>query len=149
MFGHSFVVFISWNSMRPVCYFCSFYFKIGACRHGDRCSRLHNKPTFSQVCLHLKLNFDLNKIGLLMFKVKSTSYVCYVEFLVWKKYIIEYKSYIYIWYVFELTIARIVISCHTFIEKYFFFTLKQSICIFTFTCMCYSIMLHFNGSFVK
>ncbi|XP_072049319.1 splicing factor U2AF 26 kDa subunit-like [Amphiura filiformis] len=27
---------------------CSFYFKIGACRHGDRCSRLHNKPTFSQ-----------------------------------------------------------------------------------------------------
>nr|XP_037847486.1 splicing factor U2AF 26 kDa subunit isoform X2 [Chlorocebus sabaeus] len=26
----------------------SFYFKIGACRHGDRCSRLHNKPTFSQ-----------------------------------------------------------------------------------------------------
>ncbi|XP_036088119.1 uncharacterized protein LOC107497628 isoform X2 [Rousettus aegyptiacus] len=28
---------------------CSFYFKIGACRHGDRCSRLHNKPTFNQV----------------------------------------------------------------------------------------------------
>ncbi|XP_031515491.1 splicing factor U2AF 26 kDa subunit isoform X7 [Papio anubis] len=27
---------------------CSFYFKIRACRHGDRCSRLHNKPTFSQ-----------------------------------------------------------------------------------------------------
>ncbi|XP_043928174.1 splicing factor U2AF 35 kDa subunit isoform X2 [Protopterus annectens] len=27
---------------------CSFYFKIGACRHGDRCSRLHNRPTFSQ-----------------------------------------------------------------------------------------------------
>ncbi|XP_069313389.1 splicing factor U2AF 26 kDa subunit isoform X2 [Eulemur rufifrons] len=27
---------------------CSFYFKIGACRHGDRCPRLHNKPTFSQ-----------------------------------------------------------------------------------------------------
>lgn len=32
---------------------CSFYFKIGACRHGDRCSRLHNKPTFSQVCVLL------------------------------------------------------------------------------------------------
>jgi len=30
---------------------CSFYFKIGACRHGDKCSRLHNKPTFSQVNL--------------------------------------------------------------------------------------------------
>uniref|UniRef100_A0A2K6MUM5 U2 small nuclear RNA auxiliary factor 1 like 4 n=2 Tax=Rhinopithecus TaxID=542827 RepID=A0A2K6MUM5_RHIBE len=27
---------------------CSFYFKIGVCRHGDQCSRLHNKPTFSQ-----------------------------------------------------------------------------------------------------
>uniref|UniRef100_A0A2R9CI19 C3H1-type domain-containing protein n=1 Tax=Pan paniscus TaxID=9597 RepID=A0A2R9CI19_PANPA len=27
---------------------CSFYFRIGACCHGDRCSRLHNKPTFSQ-----------------------------------------------------------------------------------------------------
>lgn len=30
---------------------CSFYFKIGACRHGERCSRLHNKPTFSQTLL--------------------------------------------------------------------------------------------------
>ena len=28
---------------------CSFYFKMGACTHGDRCSRIHNKPTFSQV----------------------------------------------------------------------------------------------------
>ncbi|XP_062217279.1 splicing factor U2af small subunit B-like [Phragmites australis] len=26
---------------------CPFYFKIGACRHGDRCSRIHNKPTIS------------------------------------------------------------------------------------------------------
>ncbi|GJV23958.1 splicing factor U2af small subunit B-like protein [Tanacetum coccineum] len=23
---------------------CPFYFKIGACRHGDGCSRLHTKP---------------------------------------------------------------------------------------------------------
>lgn len=30
---------------------CPFYFKIGACRHGDRCSRLHNKPTISQTIL--------------------------------------------------------------------------------------------------
>uniref|UniRef100_A0A2K6ELF3 U2 small nuclear RNA auxiliary factor 1 like 4 n=1 Tax=Propithecus coquereli TaxID=379532 RepID=A0A2K6ELF3_PROCO len=30
---------------------CSFYFKIGTCRHGDRCPRLHNKPTFSQTIL--------------------------------------------------------------------------------------------------
>lgn len=36
---------------------CPFYFKIGACRHGDRCSRLHLKPTFSQTLLlpHLYL----------------------------------------------------------------------------------------------
>lgn len=30
---------------------CSFYFKMGACRHGDKCSRLHNRPTFSQTLL--------------------------------------------------------------------------------------------------
>lgn len=30
---------------------CPFYFKIGACRHGDRCSRIHNKPTLSQTLI--------------------------------------------------------------------------------------------------
>eukprot|EP00088_Acartia_fossae_P028008 TRINITY_DN28791_c0_g1_i1.p2 TRINITY_DN28791_c0_g1~~TRINITY_DN28791_c0_g1_i1.p2 ORF type:complete len:273 (-),score=87.33 TRINITY_DN28791_c0_g1_i1:348-1166(-) len=30
---------------------CSFFFKMGACTHGDRCSRIHNKPTFSQTIL--------------------------------------------------------------------------------------------------
>lgn len=30
---------------------CPFYYKIGACRHGDRCSRMHNKPLFSQTLL--------------------------------------------------------------------------------------------------
>jgi splicing factor U2AF subunit len=30
---------------------CEFYFKVGACRHGDRCSRNHIKPTFSQTVL--------------------------------------------------------------------------------------------------
>lgn len=30
---------------------CPFYFKIGACRHGDRCSRQHNKPTMSQTII--------------------------------------------------------------------------------------------------
>jgi splicing factor U2AF subunit len=30
---------------------CPFYFKIGACRHGDRCSRLHMRPTLSQTIL--------------------------------------------------------------------------------------------------
>ncbi|KAL4402834.1 spliceosomal complex protein [Malassezia pachydermatis] len=30
---------------------CSFYFKIGACRHGDRCSRRHVPPTRSKTIL--------------------------------------------------------------------------------------------------
>mmetsp|Transcript_21456 Transcript_21456/g.55763 ORF Transcript_21456/g.55763 Transcript_21456/m.55763 type:complete len:242 (-) Transcript_21456:257-982(-) len=30
---------------------CPFYYKIGACRHGDRCSRKHVKPTFSPTVL--------------------------------------------------------------------------------------------------
>ena len=47
---------------------CSFYHKIGACRHGDRCSRLHNKPTFSQTIVMSNLyqnpsNAPANKDG--------------------------------------------------------------------------------------
>jgi splicing factor U2AF 35 kDa subunit len=30
---------------------CPFYYKIGACRHEDRCSRQHHKPTFSPTLL--------------------------------------------------------------------------------------------------
>lgn len=30
---------------------CPFYFKMGACRHGDRCTRQHHKPPFSQTIL--------------------------------------------------------------------------------------------------
>jgi len=30
---------------------CPFYFKIGACTHGDKCKRRHNKPTMSQTLL--------------------------------------------------------------------------------------------------
>lgn len=30
---------------------CSFYFKIGACRHGELCSRKHVKPAFSQTII--------------------------------------------------------------------------------------------------
>jgi len=30
---------------------CSFYFKIGACRHGDKCERRHNKPTLSSTLI--------------------------------------------------------------------------------------------------
>eukprot|EP00917_Polyrhabdina_sp_WS-2016_P025198 GHVP01054281.1.p1 GENE.GHVP01054281.1~~GHVP01054281.1.p1 ORF type:complete len:153 (+),score=24.03 GHVP01054281.1:51-509(+) len=30
---------------------CPFYWKIGACRHGDQCSRYHYKPTSSQTLI--------------------------------------------------------------------------------------------------
>uniref|UniRef100_A0A915LFK6 Serine/threonine-protein phosphatase n=1 Tax=Meloidogyne javanica TaxID=6303 RepID=A0A915LFK6_MELJA len=30
---------------------CSFFFKIGACRHGDKCLRAHHRPTFSNTVL--------------------------------------------------------------------------------------------------
>jgi len=30
---------------------CPFYYKIGACRHGERCSRTHMRPQFSQTIL--------------------------------------------------------------------------------------------------
>ena len=43
------ITYLNWHLVVRVN--CSFYFKIGACRHGDRCSRLHNKPTFSQTIL--------------------------------------------------------------------------------------------------
>lgn len=34
---------------------CPFYYKIGACRHGDQCSRLHNRPTSSRSILLMHL----------------------------------------------------------------------------------------------
>jgi splicing factor U2AF 35 kDa subunit len=30
---------------------CPFYYKIGACRHGETCNRKHNYPPFSQTIL--------------------------------------------------------------------------------------------------
>jgi len=47
---------------------CSFYFKIGACRHGDRCSRIHNKPTFSQVSVQFMYS-SLSLTGFWLFMV--------------------------------------------------------------------------------
>lgn len=37
---------------------CPFYFKIGACRHGDKCSRQHHRPPFSQtiILIHMWQN---------------------------------------------------------------------------------------------
>lgn len=34
---------------------CPFYFKTGACRHGDGCTRLHHKPPLSQTLLFFHL----------------------------------------------------------------------------------------------
>ncbi|AIB09599.1 mRNA splicing factor U2 associated factor (nucleomorph) [Lotharella oceanica] len=34
---------------------CPFYFKIGACRHGAKCSRLHNKPSSSSTLIIINL----------------------------------------------------------------------------------------------
>jgi len=37
---------------------CPFFYKVGSCRHGENCSRRHNKPKFSQTLLikHMWLN---------------------------------------------------------------------------------------------
>lgn len=37
---------------------CPFYYKTGACRHGDRCGRMHHKPVESPTLLmhHLYQN---------------------------------------------------------------------------------------------
>ncbi|VDO58291.1 unnamed protein product [Schistosoma margrebowiei] len=47
---------------------CSFYFKIGACRHGEQCSRLHNKPSASWITilpeLLVKIFFYSSKVNL-------------------------------------------------------------------------------------
>ncbi|XP_047313979.1 splicing factor U2af small subunit B-like [Impatiens glandulifera] len=44
---------------------CPFYFKIGACRHGDRCSRLHNRPTISPtlVLSNMYMRPDMINLG--------------------------------------------------------------------------------------
>lgn len=44
---------------------CSFYYKIGACRHGDKCSRKHIKPNYSQtiLCPNLYQNPDVIDTG--------------------------------------------------------------------------------------
>ena len=37
---------------------CPFYYKTGACRHAEKCTRLHNRPTISQTVMvpHMYLN---------------------------------------------------------------------------------------------
>lgn len=43
---------------------CPFYFKIGACRHSDRCSRIHHKPAFSPTILMKHIYRNPNAISL-------------------------------------------------------------------------------------
>ncbi|VDM33655.1 unnamed protein product [Hydatigera taeniaeformis] len=54
---------------------CSFYFKIGACRHGEQCSRLHNKPTFSQTILlqnlYIAPHNNANQASLVVFTIQA------------------------------------------------------------------------------
>lgn len=39
---------------------CPFYYKIGTCRYGDKCLRIHNKPPFSQTYLkHMYSNLPV------------------------------------------------------------------------------------------
>lgn len=78
---------------------CSFYFKIGACRHGDRCSRIHNKPTFSQVRnLHI-LCINLH-IAMFMFgSIFAKGIYRPIYFIKTAKTILVYGSkYIIPWY---------------------------------------------------
>jgi len=37
---------------------CPFFFKIGACRHGENCERRHNRPTLSQTILMPNMYMD-------------------------------------------------------------------------------------------
>ena len=62
---------------------CPFYHKIGACRHGERCSRLHNKPTFSQTILlsHMYQSpFMMNQDGMITQENESGEKKFFEEF---------------------------------------------------------------------
>lgn len=55
---------------------CPFYFKIGACRHSDRCSRLHHKPAFSQTLLFQHL---YKSPGVASDEEKLEDFLCFYE----------------------------------------------------------------------
>jgi len=40
---------------------CPFFYKIGACRYGDSCERIHNKPPISETVL-LEHMYDNNAV---------------------------------------------------------------------------------------
>ncbi|ODV62869.1 zinc finger CCCH domain-containing protein ASCRUDRAFT_79498 [Ascoidea rubescens DSM 1968] len=60
---------------------CSFYNKIGACRHGDRCSRKHLKPSHSStiVCLNLYSNPGLNPTNTLSDKEMALHFNNFIQ----------------------------------------------------------------------
>lgn len=44
---------------------CPFYFKNGACRYGDKCTRRHLKPSISQTLLFPRM-YDSNPLAIAM-----------------------------------------------------------------------------------
>lgn len=43
---------------------CSFFWKMGACRHGDKCTRLHYKPPLAETLL-IPHMYDNPPIGII------------------------------------------------------------------------------------
>eukprot|EP00300_Choanocystis_sp_HF-7_P003709 c12831_g1_i2.p1 GENE.c12831_g1_i2~~c12831_g1_i2.p1 ORF type:complete len:277 (+),score=50.72 c12831_g1_i2:35-832(+) len=64
---------------------CPFYFKIGACRHGDRCSRLHNKPAFSQTLLFINLYQN----------PQQQTYMAHAQLALDDQYLLEHFDFFY------------------------------------------------------
>lgn len=66
---------------------CPFYFKIGACRHGDRCSRQHHRPPFSQTLIvkHMWQNpmviFDLCNYSILKYNLDLIRYLIHIIYI--------------------------------------------------------------------
>ena len=66
---------------------CSFYFKIGACRHGDDCSRKHVKPLYSTTILIP--NVWLNPLNSFKDRSLSTDQIDSMFDTFWEDFFIE------------------------------------------------------------
>ncbi len=59
---------------------CSFYFKIGACRHGEKCTKTHNVPSFSQTVLLRNLYLSPLNSAQVFFDFLNSIYYIYFHF---------------------------------------------------------------------